>query len=126
MSNYPDIIKKYLTLINKQFMKNDSHFACIAIVLFSILQFNTHAQTPHIDLTYDAAGNRVLRGYSPMRLMDTTKHDPEAEQTAMQHGITVYPNPAAEGNVINVMISAPGNKTAAAATVFLLDNNGKI
>lgn len=115
-------------------MKNNSSLAFF-IVLFSILQFNANAQqqqaqpsSTHIGFTYDAAGNRVKREYFANRIMnDTAKNDPKAQQIAQQHGISVYPNPTEEGNIVNVVISSKvDTKENETATVTLLDNTGKM
>ena len=108
-------------------MKKNFYFTCV-LTLFSFLGINATAQTPHVDFTYDAAGNRVLRQYSALKVMnsDTTKHDPEAEQIAAQYGIGVYPNPLMDGNNVTVAVSSAKNTEGEQATVYVLDNIGKI
>ncbi len=100
----------------------------MVIMLFNIFCINVNAQTPHINFTPDAAGNRVQRTYSPSRMMnpkDTAQNDPKAEQIAAQYGINVYPNPLMDGSNVTVAVSS-ANKEGEAATVYVLDNTGKI
>ena len=115
-------------------MKNNFYFRCIAILVLSIFSITANAQ--HVDIAYDAAGNRILRSYSPTHIFnDTRKSDPEAEKVAAQYGINVYPNPMIDGSSVTVALSglkeasSSSNKTAnqasSEATVFVLDNSGK-
>ncbi len=112
-----------------QTMKNNFNFGFIALMLFSIICIQVNAQTPHIDFTYDAVGNRVLRQYTAQRVMnDTTKNNDDAKQIAAQYGISVYPNPSTNGDAVNVKISLPASNSAETetATISLLDNTGKL
>jgi hypothetical protein len=97
----------------------------ITIILLSI--FCIHSNAQHINYSYDANGNRILRQYSPTRLMgDTSKSDSEAHQIATQYGIGVYPNPLMDGNNVTVVISSLSDKPEEEAIVYALDNTGKV
>ena len=112
-------------------MKNKSPFiGSIAVILLSIFSIQANAQ--HVTYSYDANGNRILRQYSPMRVMNnTTTTDPEADKVAAQYGIGVYPNPLMDGSSVTLAIAR--TKTAEQtldnveeATVYVLDNTGKV
>ena len=114
-------------------MKNKLIFtANIAIILLSI--FCIHSNAQHVNYTYDANGNRILRQYSStFRMADTSKSNPEADKIASQYGIGVYPNPLMDGNNVTVAISSLKNKEGEQATpqekeatVYVLDNTGKM
>ena len=118
-------------LTKKIIMKTQFTFtAVITAMLLSIISIQSSAQ--HIMYTYDANGNRITRQYSPNRIMnDTTPTDAEADKVAVQYGIGVYPNPLMDGSSVTVAIAR--NKTAEQtsditeeATVYVLDNTGKI
>jgi len=96
------------------------------VILSSILFIRANAQ--HINYTYDANGNRILRQYSPTRLINTTTPDPEADKTAAQYGIGVYPNPLMDGNNVTVVVKSLQDKTEeiSAAAVYVMDNTGKV
>jgi len=106
-------------------MKNKFTFiATIAAMLLSMLCIYVNAQ--HVNYTYDANGNRILRQYSPTRLINPATPDPEAENIASQYGIGVYPNPLMDGNNVTVVISSASDKPAEEATIYALDNTGKV
>lgn len=113
-------------------MKNNFY---LSVMLFSILKITAYAQptgpqpptTGHVQFTYDAAGNRIMRQYFPMRVMsDTAKSDEAAEQIAAQYGIGVYPNPLMDGSNVTVAVSSVKDKMGEDATVYVLDNTGKM
>lgn len=87
-------------------------------------------QAQEVKYTYDASGNRTKRklyvsGPSPLRLANNdsiAKHAAEGMQTAMQEGISVFPNPT--DDVVNVTIN--NFKTDEKVVAQLMDNNGKI
>lgn len=113
-------------------MKNKFYFiGSLAIIVLSIFNTNANAQ-PHIDFTYDAAGNRIQRQYYAFKTMgDPAPSDPAAEETAAQYGITVYPNPLMDGTSATVTIqgktkSSESDKTNTQAIIYVLDNTGKV
>lgn len=104
---------------------------CIAFLL--AITGSSYAQK--IQYSYDAAGNRIQRKLyveppccdpadpnGPPVAGRTAKDTAKASETALKHGISVFPNPA--NDKISVTINEfNGNETA---TVALMDNAGKI
>jgi Secretion system C-terminal sorting domain len=91
----------------------------------SIISLQSNAQ--HVNYSYDANGNRTGRQYSPTRLRsDTPKDDAKANEVASQYGIGVYPNPLMDGSNVTVAISTASDKPGEQATVYVLDNTGKV
>lgn len=64
---------------------------------------------------YDAAGNRIDRKLVP-RLDESTP-----PKTVQDYGVSVYPNPASDNLIVDILNLQPGDK----ATVFIFDEAGK-
>lgn len=126
-------------------MKNNFYLIGISILSLSTWSMNATAQTtPRVDFTYDAAGNRKIRAYTPARLMNDTQVDEQAEEIAQQYGLGVYPNPLMDGSSVTVVLSGvegahiktgeqssdnpkePAPIEASEAVVYVLDNTGKV
>lgn len=109
-------------------MKNDFGFiSSIAVILLSMQLCSSAFSQAYIQYTYDAAGNRIVRQYFASRVINNNDEgDPIARKTAEQHGISVYPNPAVDGNFVTVVISSPNPKENEIATISVLDNTGKM
>lgn len=101
----------------------------IAAALLIISTANIFSQEIY---TYDEAGNRTKRNLYICVGCQVSKHkddskNPTPEQTvqamqmAMEHGISVYPNPA--NDIINVTVS--GVNANETAIVHVLDESGK-
>ena len=116
---------KYLQTINKALLK------IVSILIFiGTFYTNSQAQTT-ISYSYDGNGNRtssvglVIGGDAMVRPNDTTKKD-SANTIALNHGITVYPNPTS-GQVSVAIASLTSNpQTCQFAMVYLMDASGNV
>lgn len=83
--------------------------------------------TANTQFGYDGAGNRIERSLFPFKTIDITEErDPEAEKTAAQYGLKVFPNPLVDGSSVTVGLSSLGDNPSGEATMYVLDNTGKI
>ncbi len=114
---------------NKAQFSSNALKVCIAFAALVLCTDTLYSQEIY---TYDAAGNRTKRNLSICIGCQVAKNkddnkNPTPEQTeqamqmAMEHGISVYPNPA--NDVINITVS--GVNANETALINVLDESGK-